>query len=244
MGSGLPQRNAPAGLPPLGLPSLPPEWATVLAPHLPSDTLARLDAFLMAEHQAGQVVYPPPPQRFRALEHTPPERVKAVILGQDPYHGPGQAHGLAFSVPAGVRRPPSLRNILREAATDVGIPEPDSGCLDHWADQGVLLLNTALTVAAGQAGSHARQGWEAFTRAVLRTVDQGPNPVAFVLWGAHAQRHADELDPTRHLILRSAHPSPLSARTGFFGSRPFSRVNAFLAARGIEPIDWRLAPPR
>jgi uracil-DNA glycosylase len=225
---------------PLGL---PPEWAPIVARAVAPERLAALAAFVAAADAAGPV-YPPPGQRFRALELTPPEAVRVVVLGQDPYHGPGQAHGLAFSVPPGVRPPPSLRNIARELADDLGVAA-GGGCLTGWAEQGVLLLNTALTVAHAQAGSHAKRGWEAVTDAIVAHVAAGPRPVAVLLWGAHAQTKADAIpalaDP-RHLVLRSAHPSPLSARRGFLGSRPFSRINAFLAARGEPPIDWSFAP--
>lgn len=220
--------------------ALPPAWSAIVARSVPAERLAALAAFVAAAERTG-AVYPPPAVRFRALELTPPEAVRVVVLGQDPYHGPGQAHGLAFSVPPGVRSPPSLANIYKELAADLGMMRPDHGCLDGWGRQGVLLLNTVLTVAAGRAGSHARQGWEAVTDAIVAHVAAGPRPVAFLLWGSHAQAKADAIpalsDP-RHFVLRSVHPSPLSARRGFFGSRPFSAVNAFLAARRDTPIDW------
>lgn len=221
----------------------PAAWTAAIADAVPPERLARLAAFVAAADAAGPV-YPPVGDRFRALELTPPDAVRVVVLGQDPYHGPGQAHGLAFSVPPGVRPPPSLRNIYKELAADLDVARPGHGSLDGWARQGVLLLNTVLTVADGQAGSHARQGWEAVTDAVVAHAAAGPRPLAFLLWGAHAQAKADAIpalaDP-RHLLLRSVHPSPLSARRGFFGSRPFSRVNAFLQAQGEPPIDWALA---
>ncbi|MHA6724080.1 uracil-DNA glycosylase [Sphingomonas sp. RS2018] len=222
---------------PLGL---PPGWAEIVAKAVPYERRVALAAFVVAAERAG-AVYPPAADRFRALELTPPDAVRVVILGQDPYHGPRQAHGLAFSVPTGVRPPPSLANIHKELASDIGITRPASGSLDHWARQGVLLLNTVLSVAHGQAGSHARQGWEAVTDAIVAHVAAGPRPVAFLLWGSHAQAKADAIpalaDP-RHLVLRSVHPSPLSAYRGFFGSRPFSQVDAFLTAHGDPPIDW------
>jgi uracil-DNA glycosylase len=167
------------------------------------------------------------------------ENVRVVILGQDPYHGPGQAHGLAFSVPSGVAPPPSLRNIFKELQTDLGVTIPEGrSCLGGWATQGVLLLNAVLTVRAGEAGSHRGQGWERFTDAVLTTVAALPVPPVFVLWGAAAQEKAALLSPERHVVIKSAHPSPLSAWGGFFGSRPFSAVNQALGGRGQEPIDW------
>lgn len=222
---------------PLGL---PPAWAEIVAALVPFERRAALAGFVAAAERAGPV-YPPAADRFRALELTPPDAVRVVILGQDPYHGPGQAHGLAFSVPQGVRPPPSLANIYKELASDIATVRPASGSLEHWARQGVLLLNTVLSVAHGQAGSHARQGWEAVTDAIVAHVAAGPRPVAFLLWGSHAQAKADAIpalaDP-RHLVLRSVHPSPLSAYRGFFGSRPFSRVDAFLTAHGDTPIDW------
>lgn len=224
--------------------ALPPAWADIVARAVPAARLDALAAFVAAEERLG-AVYPPAAVRFRALALTHPEAVRVVVLGQDPYHGPGQAHGLAFSVPVGVRPPPSLANIYKELATDLGVPRPGHGCLDAWARQGVLLLNTVLTVASGRAGSHAGRGWEAVTDAIVAHVAAGPRPVAFLLWGGHAQAKADAVpalaDP-RHLVLRSVHPSPLSARRGFFGSRPFSRINAFLEAHCDAPIDWSLPP--
>ena len=222
--------------------AFPPAWAAVIGDAVPPEKLAKLAGFIAAADGTG-AIYPPVADRFRALVLTPPDAVRVVILGQDPYHGPGQAHGLAFSVPPGVRPPPSLANIYKELAADLGIARPAHGCLDAWARQGVLLLNTVLTVADGRAGSHAKQGWEAVTDAIVAHVAAGPRPVAFLLWGAHAQAKADAIaaltDP-RHLVLRTVHPSPLSARRGFFGSKPFSQVNAFLAAHGEPPIDWAL----
>lgn len=221
--------------------AVPPSWRVVLEPVLATADSHRLAAFLMAEEAGGAMVYPPRGQRLRALELTPLDAVRVVILGQDPYHGPGQAHGLAFSVPDGVRQPPSLGNICKELASDCGVPRPASGNLEHWARQGVLLLNTALTVEAGKAGSHAGRGWEAITDAVVAAVAAGARPCVFILWGNHARKQAGRiaaLGGGRHLVLESAHPSPLSARHGFFGSRPFSRANAFLAAAGRGAIDW------
>lgn len=231
--------------------TVPAAWAKALEPVLASPPLRALDAFLQAEAAAGRVIHPPRGQRFAALALTPPEQVRVVILGQDPYHGAGQAHGLAFSVPDGVKPPPSLANIGKELASDLGLPRPDTGNLSGWARQGVLLLNTVLTVEAARAGSHQRRGWEALTDAIIAAVAQRPGPCAFVLWGAHAQKKAaligEAVDGTgkapRHLVLRAPHPSPLSAHAGFFGSRPFSRIDAFLQAHGQPPIDWRIGQP-
>lgn len=223
--------------------TVPDSWASVLDPVLATPDARRLGGWLKAEEAAGKQVYPPRGQRLRALELTGLDAVKVVILGQDPYHGPGQAHGLAFSVPPGVRQPPSLVNILKELKADLGIDAGPGGNLEAWARQGVLLLNTALTVEAGQAGSHQRKGWEEITDAVVAAVAEAPRPAVFVLWGSHAQKKADRvpaLASERHLVLRSVHPSPLSAHRGFFGSRPFSQANAFLEANGRGAVDWRL----
>jgi uracil-DNA glycosylase len=218
---------------------VPASWAAVLAPVLATPAVDGLRAFLHAEETAGATVLPPKHLWFESLRLTPPERVRAVILGQDPYHGPGQAHGLSFSVPRGISPPPSLRNIFRELQADLGIPPPHHGCLEAWADQGVLLLNASLSVRAHAPGSHAGQGWETITDAVVAHVASGP-PTAFLLWGRHAQEKAAHVDPARHFVLRSAHPSPYAAAKGFFGSRPFSRTNAFLKAQERGTIDWRL----
>lgn len=199
-----------------------------------------LGRFLEAENDAGKTIYPPRPAWFRALELTPLENVRVVILGQDPYHGPGQAHGLAFSVPAGIRPPPSLLNIFKELESDLGIPRPSHGCLEHWARQGVLLLNSVLTVEMGKAASHSRKGWEQFTDAIVSVVNARPEPAVFMLWGAYAHRKAANVDASRHLVLKAAHPSPLSAYNGFLGSKVFSQCNAFLVSKGYPPIDWNL----
>lgn len=227
----------------LDLAAIPECWAPVLEPVLNGPAGLRLAAFLRREQQAGRAIYPPSGYCFRALELTPPEAVKVVILGQDPYHGPGQAMGLAFSVPDGVRIPPSLANIFKELESDCGMSRPARGDLTPWARRGVLLLNTSLSVEAGRAGSHAGKGWEAVTGAVLSAVASRPVPSVFMLWGAHAQGVADQhprVTAGAHCLLRSVHPSPLSAHRGFFGSRPFSRANAFLEEVGRGPIDWRL----
>ena len=222
-------------------PGLDDDWRTVLAPVLASATGQALATFLVEEAAAGKTIYPPPASRFRALELTPLHDIKAVILGQDPYHGPGQAMGLAFSVPDGVKLPPSLKNIYRELQSDLGISPPASGDLTSWAKQGVLLLNTSLSVEAGKAGSHAKRGWEAVTDACIAAVARRAEPTAFILWGSHAQGKAPLIEAQgkgRHLMIESPHPSPLSAYRGFFGSRPFSRTNAFLQSHGRTPIDW------
>jgi len=224
---------------------LPESWREPLEPVLASAEARRLGGFLRAEEDAGKAIYPPQGSRLRALELTPLDRVKVVILGQDPYHGPGQAMGLSFSVPDGVKHPPSLRNIFKELADDCGIAPPDSGDLTRWARQGVLLLNNSLTVEAGQAGSHAGRGWDAITDACVAAVAARAEPSVFILWGSHAQGKASRIAelnaPTRHCVIRSPHPSPLSAHRGFFGSKPFSRANAFLEEAGRGAVDWRLA---
>ncbi len=221
---------------------IPDDWRAALAPALADPRLHDLDRWLHAQEAAGTAIYPPRGSRLRALALTPLADVRVVILGQDPYHGPGQAHGLAFSVPEGVKLPPSLRNIYRELAEDGGDAPRRSGDLERWARQGVLLLNTTLTVEAAQAGSHAGRGWELLTDAIVRAVAERSAPCVFILWGNHAQskvaRIAELGDGTRHLLLASAHPSPLSARRGFFGSRPFSRANAFLAQHGRGTVNW------
>lgn len=225
---------------------LPAPWRTLLGEAWRAPAMAALGDFLAAEEQAGTRVFPPRGERLRALALTPPERVKAVILGQDPYHRPGQAHGLAFSVPPGVAPPPSLRNIFRAIAADLGSGLPPHGCLEAWAQRGVLLLNSALSVAEGRPGSHRGRGWEGFTDTVLRAV-AAARPTAFLLWGGPAQARAAgiaELAAPRHLVLAAPHPSPLSAWRGFLDCRHFSQVNAWLAAQGREPIDWDLTQPR
>jgi uracil-DNA glycosylase len=218
---------------------LPPSWQPHLAAEFAQPYIAKLKAFLTAE-RAAHTIYPPEPQVFRALELTPFERTTVVILGQDPYHGWGQAHGLAFSVQPGVKPPPSLMNMYKELEADLGIARPTTGFLEPWAQQGVLLLNTALTVRANEANSHAKQGWEPLTDAIIRAVANRADPAIFVLWGANAQKKIKLIDTTRHTIIQSAHPSPLSAHNGFFGSKPFSRINAALAEQGKQPIKWAL----
>jgi uracil-DNA glycosylase len=216
---------------------LEPSWSRALAPALASPSFAALRAFVEEARRAGPV-YPPPEDVFRAFDLTPFEAVKVVVLGQDPYHEPGQATGLAFAVPPGVPTPPSLRNIAKELAADLGGPVavPD---LTAWARQGVLLLNATLTVAAHCAGSHRGKGWEDLTDAAVRALSARGGPLVFILWGASARRKGALVDRTRHAVVESAHPSPLSASRGFFGSRPFSKTNAYLEAHGAAPIDWR-----
>jgi uracil-DNA glycosylase len=224
-------------------PHLPPSWQPHLAAELALPYIVKLAAFLATE-RAAHTIYPPAHQVFRALELTPFDQLSVVILGQDPYHGAGQAHGLAFSVQPDVKLPPSLVNIYKELETDLGLPRPTTGFLEPWAKQGVLLLNTALTVREGLANSHSKQGWERLTDAVIRTIAIRAAPVIFVLWGANAQKKTKLIDAVpdsgRHTIIQSAHPSPLSAHNGFFGSKPFSRINTALAERGKPPINWAL----
>jgi uracil-DNA glycosylase len=222
--------------------TIPESWQAALAPALATREARQIGGWLRRQEESGKAVYPPRGQRLRALELTPLERVKVVILGQDPYHGPGQAHGLCFSVPEGVSVPPSLVNIYKELHSDLGVAIPPHGNLEHWARQGVLLLNNSLTVEAGRAGSHAGKGWDAITDAAVAAVAQRSEPSVFILWGTHARNKAARvpgLGPgTRHLVLTSPHPSPLSAHAGFFGSKPFSQANAFLEAQGRGAIEW------
>jgi uracil-DNA glycosylase len=215
-------------------------WNAALRSDFGSDYMVALKAFLTAEEAAGKPIYPERGEWFRALDLTPLDKVRVVILGQDPYHGPGQAHGLCFSVRPGVRPPPSLLNIFKELQSDLGLARPRHGCLEHWARQGVLLLNSVLTVETAKAASHSRQGWERFTDAAIGAVNAKREPVVFMLWGSYAQKKAAFVDGSRHLVLKAAHPSPLSAHSGFLGCRHFSRCNAFLQSKGQPPIDWTL----
>ncbi|WP_454885683.1 uracil-DNA glycosylase [Sphingomonas oryzagri] len=219
-------------------------WRDPLSGEFASPYMAVLKDFLVAEKAAGKRIFPKGGEWFRALDLTPLDQVRVVILGQDPYHGPGQAHGLCFSVQPGVRPPPSLVNIYKELHADLGIARPGHGFLEHWAQQGVLLLNSVLTVEQGLAASHRDRGWEKFTDAVIRLVAQRPEPVVFLLWGSYAQKKAGFVKTVEqgghHLVLKSAHPSPLSAHNGFLGCRHFSKANAFLEAHGRQPIDWSL----
>lgn len=215
-------------------------WKAPLAAEFSSPHMAELKAFLLEQKQERKRIFPKGAEYFRALDLTPLDEVRVVILGQDPYHGEGQAHGLCFSVQPGVRIPPSLVNIYKEMQADLGIAPVRHGFLEHWAKQGVLLLNSVLTVEMGRAASHQGKGWERFTDAVIRAVNEQEKPVVFILWGSYAQKKAAFVDRSRHLVLRSAHPSPLSAHNGFLGSKPFSQANAFLEEHGREPIDWQL----
>jgi uracil-DNA glycosylase len=223
---------------------LDPQWREALAGEFAAPYMADLKRFLLERKAAGARIFPPGSHWFRALDLTPPDKVRVVILGQDPYHGPGQAHGLCFSVRPGVPVPPSLANIYKELQRDLGIAPPRHGFLEHWAGQGVLLLNAVLTVEMGDAGSHQGKGWERFTDAVIARVNALERPVVFLLWGSHAQKKAAGVDSVdrggRHLVLKAPHPSPLSAHRGFLGCGHFSQANAFLEGRGLEPIDWRL----
>ncbi len=215
------------------------DWNPVLGQELRKPYWAALQSFVAGE-RGRHPVYPPADEVFAALHLTPRAETKVVILGQDPYHGPGQAHGLAFSVRPGVPAPPSLRNVFAELRADLGISAPASGSLEPWARRGVLLLNTTLTVRGGVAASHQGKGWEAFTDEVIKAVDAKPERVVFILWGRSARRKRELVDTSRHAVLESAHPSPLSATSGFFGSRPFSRANSALQEAGREPVDWRV----
>jgi uracil-DNA glycosylase len=219
---------------------LDPSWLEPLQKEFDATYMAALKNFLVAEKEMGKRIFPKGSEWFHALDATPLDQVRVVIIGQDPYHGEGQAHGLCFSVREGVRPPPSLINIYKELKSDLGIDPPRHGDLQRWAKQGVLLLNAVLTVEAGRAASHQGKGWEQFTDAVIREVNALPRPVVFILWGSYAQRKASFVDETKHCVIKSAHPSPLSAHNGFFGSKPFSRANAFLERHGEQPIDWRL----
>jgi uracil-DNA glycosylase len=215
-------------------------WRAPLQAEFDAPYMAALRAFLVSEKEAGKRIFPKGSQWFRALDLTSLDAVRVVILGQDPYHGEGQAHGLCFSVQPGVRPPPSLINIYKELEADLGVRPVTHGFLESWARQGVLLLNSVLTVEQAKAAAHQGKGWERFTDAIVRLVNAKETPVVFMLWGAYAQRKAAFVDPSRHLVIKSAHPSPLSAHNGFLGSRPFSKANAFLESKGLAPIDWQL----
>jgi uracil-DNA glycosylase len=218
---------------------LPGDWSEVLSKALEAPSFAKLEHFVEEERRQF-TIYPSEEDLFSAFRLTPYEQVRVLVLGQDPYHGPGQAHGLAFSVQPGVPPPPSLMNIFKELKSDLGLALPGSGSLVSWARQGVLLLNAVLTVRESQPNSHAGQGWEEFTDAVIRAVSARSEPAVFLLWGNYARKKKKLIDLDRHELIESAHPSPLSAASGFFGSRPFSRINEALIARGQRPIDWRL----
>jgi uracil-DNA glycosylase len=215
-------------------------WKQALAPQFDAPYMQSLKTFLVAEREAGTRIFPKGQDWFRALDLTPLDKVRVVILGQDPYHGEGQAHGLCFSVRPGVQVPPSLVNIYKEIESDLGIKPARHGFLEHWARQGVLLLNAVLTVEMGRAAAHQGKGWEQFTDAIIRVVNDKPEPVVFLLWGSYAQKKAAHVDTSRHLVLKAPHPSPLSAHNGFFGCRHFSKTNAFLESKGLATIDWAL----
>lgn len=221
---------------------LDPSWLEVLGDEFEKDYMLKLKQFLKEEKESGQKIYPKGSDIFNAFNKTPFDKVKVVILGQDPYHGPNQAHGLSFSVQKGVQTPPSLQNIYKELATDIpGFKIPSTGDLTEWAEQGVLLLNATLTVRAATAGSHQKKGWEKFTDTVIKTISDKKSGVVFILWGNYAQSKADLIDGSKHLIIKSTHPSPLAvSRGGFFGSKPFSKTNAYLEKHGEKPIDWQI----
>ncbi|MCL6233387.1 uracil-DNA glycosylase [Acinetobacter amyesii] len=220
---------------------LEPSWKYALSEFLLSPRMDELKDFLLQQIKQDKVIYPPNPLIFNALNTTPMANVKVVILGQDPYHGPNQAHGLSFSVQKGVALPPSLRNIFHELNADLGIPVSKHGDLTRWAEQGVLLLNAVLTVEAGQPTSHQKRGWEDFTDHVIDVLNEQREHIVFILWGAYAQRKGQRIDQNKHLVLKAAHPSPLAAnRGGFFGCKVFSKSNNYLKQNGIEPIDWQL----
>ena len=214
-------------------------WDDILSDEFSKGYFRKLALFLEQEEKK-YTIYPPKDQIFTAFRLTPPDKVKVVILGQDPYHEPGQAHGLSFSVQPGTDIPPSLINIYKELQDDLGITPPDHGCLVKWAEQGVLMLNTVLTVRAHEAMSHKDAGWEIFTDAVMKKLDEMDRPMVFVLWGRHAQQKERLITNLSHLVIKSAHPSPLSAYRGFFGSEIFSKTNTFLSGNGVDPIDWSL----
>ena len=215
-------------------------WLGELQGEFEQPYMQQLRSFLQQEKAAGKTIFPPGPQVFNALNSTALDQVRVVIIGQDPYHGPGQAHGLSFSVPPGVRTPPSLQNIFKEIHRDLGFPIPPHGCLQSWAEQGVLLLNAVLTVEQAQAGSHAKRGWERFTSRVIEIINARREHCVFLLWGSYAQRKGEQIDRQRHCVLTSVHPSPLSAHRGFIGNGHFSAANQYLVEHGLTPIDWSL----
>ena len=220
--------------------SIEASWRVKLAKEFASEYMANLSQFLRDEKANGKVIYPPGVDIFSAFNQTPFNKVKVIILGQDPYHGPYQAHGLSFSVRHGISPPPSLQNIYKEMNTDLGMPPPGHGNLETWAKQGVLLLNSVLTVEHGRAGAHVGKGWERFTDAAVNQLNSSRDNLVFVLWGKKAQQKGSRVDPQRHKIIRSAHPSPLSAHNGFFGSKPFSKANDYLIHHNLSPINWSL----
>ena len=217
-----------------------PSWKEQLKNEFSKTYFQQVTTFIKMEVMAGKTIYPPGKFIFHAFDKTSFENVKVVILGQDPYHGPGQAHGLSFSVPPGIKPPPSLVNIFKELHADIGMPIPSHGTLEKWAEQGVLLLNAVLTVRANEPASHSKSGWMEFTDAVIKTISERKEHVVFMLWGKFAHEKQVLIDETKHLLLKAAHPSPFSADKGFFGCKHFSKANAYLAANGLEPIDWFL----
>lgn len=219
---------------------LPDDWLAVLGGEFEQPYMQNLKAFLAQEKAQGKVIYPHSSDWFNAFKYTPLDQVKVVILGQDPYHGPDQAHGLSFSVRPGVKTPPSLKNIYKELETDLGVQPVNHGYLASWAEQGVLLLNAVLTVEQANAASHQKKGWEQFTDKVIHIINEQLDGVVFLLWGSYAQKKASFVDQNKHLVLKSVHPSPLSAHRGFFGNRQFSQANEFLISRGKQPINWQL----
>lgn len=219
---------------------LDPSWLAVIGDEFNKPYMQKLRDFLRREKEQGKIIYPPGSLWFNALNSTPFNKVKVVILGQDPYHGPHQAHGLCFSVQKGIPFPPSLQNIFKEIHNDLGLPIPSHGCLQQWADQGVLLLNAVLTVEEGKAAAHQGQGWETFTDAVIAALNSKREGLVFLLWGSYAHKKGAIIDETKHLVLKSAHPSPLSAHRGFLGNRHFSKTNTYLKQHHQKEIDWRL----
>ena len=219
---------------------LEPGWKARIGDYLQRDDMQALSTFLRDRARNGARVFPPLPQVFAALDATPFDRVKVVILGQDPYHGFGQAHGLCFSVQHGTAVPPSLENVFKELQRDLGIPRPRHGCLTHWANQGVLLLNAVLTVEEGKAGAHQGKGWEGFTDRIVEVLDREREHLVFLLWGAYAQAKGKMIDTSKHRVLKAPHPSPLSAHRGFIGCGHFSKTNEYLVRHGMAPIDWSL----
>ena len=219
-------------------PKIHPEWKAELADAFQQDSFSSLKDFLLEERKKGQAVYPPGSKMFSAFDLTPWSKVRVVILGQDPYHGSGQANGLSFSVNPGAPLPPSLRNIYKELSSDLAKEPPENGDLSRWAEQGVLLLNATLSVRAHEAGSHQKKGWEPFTDAVVKKLNDHPRKLVFILWGSYARKKAEVIDRTRHYVIESPHPSPLSAHRGFFGSEPFSQTNEKLREWGEEVIEW------
>ena len=215
-------------------------WKQILKAEFSKPYFLQIAQFLKVEKEAGKTIFPPGSLIFNAFNTTPFDRVKVVLLGQDPYHGPGQAMGLSFSVPDGVQQPPSLQNIFKELRTDIGLPTPRTGNLTHWAEQGVLLLNATLTVRLSEANSHSKINWIEFTDTVIRKISDEKEHIVFLLWGRFAQEKEVLIDETKHLVLKAAHPSPFSVEKGFYGSRPFSKTNDYLVKNGIDPIDWQI----